>query len=352
MSDQPTKLTRRDVLRLAAIGLGGALVAACQRAVEPITRALATPTLSTAPTIVPPKIEGGIPTTANQDFYGVSIGVTPSVPANWKLTITGLVDQPLTLTLDEIKALPAVTEMRALMCISNPVGGDLTGNARWKGVRFKDLLAQAGVKSNARFLKLESFDQFSTGIPLELGMDDAALLVYEMNGEPLPLDHGAPLRCLFPGRYGMKQPKWIQTISAVEEEYIGFWEKQGWSDDARLKPFSRIDAPKDNSTITGATFMLVGIAFSDEGGLLELDISWDDAQQWSPAQLTRGPSPYTWTVWQWAGNALPPGRHTLYARATDQRGNMQTRGQPMDLLGGTFPDGTEQMHSIVLDFKS
>lgn len=350
MSDQHTKLTRRDVIRLAAIGLAGALGAACQRTVEPLTRALATP--SAVPTIVLPKIEGGVPITANQDFFSVSIGATPSVPANWRLAITGLVDHPLTLTLDEIKAMPVVSEMRSLMCISNPVGGDLIGNAWWRGVRFKDLLAQAGVKANARFLKLESFDGFSTGIPLELGMEDASLVVYEMNGEPLPLDHGAPLRCLFPGRYGMKQPKWIRTITVLDQEYLGFWEKQGWSNDARLKPFSRIDAPKDNVTISGATFTLTGIAFSDESGLTQLDISWDDATQWSPAELTRGPSPYTWTVWRWTGRALMPGRHTLYARATDGRGNRQTRGQPTYLLGGAFPEGTGEMHSIVLDFKS
>ena len=372
MTDQRTKLSRRDVLRLAAMGMGSAILSACQRAIEPITNATAAPTpatsapaapVTTAPTLVavspnatPSTIlttsTANIPITANQDFYSVSIGSTPNVPANWKLTITGLVDKPLTVTLDEIEAMPAVTEMRSLMCISNPVGGDLTGNAVWKGVRFKDLLAQVGVKSNARFLKLESFDQFSTGIPLDLGTDKDSLLVYEMNGAPLPLDHGAPLRCLLPGRYGMKQPKWIQTITAIDQEYAGFWEKQGWSDEARIKPFSRIDAPKDYAVITSATFTLAGIAFSDESGVMQLDVSWDDPKQWQPAELTRGSSPYTWSLWQWSGKALPPGRHTLYARATDNRGNRQTLGQAVNLLGGTFPDGEEQMHSIVLDFKS
>jgi len=357
MSDQHTKMTRREMLRLAAIGLGSAILAACQRAVEPLAGATTAPSQGATrsqgatPTTAPQKSAGGIPITPNQDFYSVSIGASPGVPANWKLTITGLVDTPLTLSLDEIRAMPAVTEMRSLMCISNPVGGDLTGNAIWKGVRFKDLLAQAGVKSNARFFKFESFDGFSTSIPLELGMDNASLLVYEMNGAPLPRDHGAPLRCLWPGRYGMKQPKWVQTITLVDQEYIGFWEKQGWSDDARIKPFSRIDTPKDLAPITGAAFTLSGIAFTDESGLAQLDISWDDTNQWLPAELTRGPSPYTWTLWQWTGNALPPGRHTLYARATDQRGSKQTRGQAINLLGGTFPDGEEQMHSIVLDFK-
>ena len=149
----------------------------------------------------------------------------------------------------------------------------------------------------------------------------------------------------------MKQPKWLDTITVVDQEYSGFWEKQGWSDEARIRPFSRIDAPKDYVVITGATFILSGIAFSDESGLLELDISWDDTKQWFPTELMRGPSPYTWSLWQWSGRALPPGRHALFARATDIRGNRQTLGQAVSLLGGTFPDGEIQMHSIVLDFK-
>jgi len=340
MSDLHTRLTRREVLRLAALGAGGALLAACARATEPITRALPTPSPS-VPTI---------PITATKDFFTLSIRGTPTLPADWKLTITGLVEQSLTLTLDEIKALPAVTATRTLACISNPVGGDLIGNAVWRGVRLRDLLARARVTSNARYLKLESFDGFHTGIPLDLGMDTDALLVYEINGEPLPRDLGAPLRCLFPGRYGMKQPKWIQTITVMSEMHLGFWEKQGWSDDAYLLPFSRIDAPKNSTTITEATFMLSGIAFSGAAGLAKVEISWDDTKQWFPADLTRAPSPLAWSVWRWSGQALSAGRHTLYARATDGRGNMQVRAQPFRIVE-SFPDGVDEMHSIVLDFR-
>lgn len=344
MSDLHTKLTRREILRLAAMGAGGAMLAACGRAVEPITRALATPTSA------PHQIATNIPITANKDFFNLSIRGTPQVPADWKLAITGHVDTPLALTLDEIRAMPAVTEMRTLACISNPVGGDLIGNAMWKGIRVSDLLARAGIPSNARHLKLESFDGFSTGIPLDLGMDKDSLLVYEMNGAPLPPDNGAPLRGLFPGRFGMKQPKWIRTITVVDEEYAGFWEKQGWSNDAYLLPFSRIDTPKDSATMTGATFTLSGIAFSGDDGLARLDVSWDDTKQWLAAQITRASSPLVWSVWQWTGNALPPGRHTLYARATDARGKTQTRAQAFNIME-TFPNGVDQMHSIVLDFK-
>lgn len=358
MSDK-IKLSRRDILRLAVFGSLSAFLAACQSALAPITGGNSPAPQPTKdivskgapPPVIPAGSSDAVPTTSATDFYSVSAGSVPTIPSSWKLTIAGLVDKPLTLTLDDIKALPSVTEMRTLSCISNPVGGDLISNAVWKGVRLKDVLAQAGVKNTAHFLKLESFDSWYTGIPLELGMDDHALLVYEMNGAPLPRDHGAPLRCLWPGHYGMKQPKWLQSITLVEQEFAGYWEKQGWSNEAKIRPFSRIDSPQDLAVISGATFALSGVAYSDESGLTKLDISWDDTNQWQAADLMRGPSQYTWTTWKWSGPALPVGRHTLYARATDGRGQMQVRAQAFNLLGGTFPNGTDDMHSIVLEFK-
>jgi DMSO/TMAO reductase YedYZ molybdopterin-dependent catalytic subunit len=357
------KMSRRSILRLGALSIGSMILSACQNAVGAVTNNSPAPAQAPAApgaiSITSPKPAanlstqaGTVPVTANQDFYTVSIGNDPrQVPADWKFSITGQVDKPLTFTLDQLKALPSVTEMRSLMCISNPVGGDLTGNAVWKGVQLKDLLAQAGVKSSAGFLKLESFDGFSTSIPLDLAKDDHALLVYEMNGDPLPIEHGAPLRSLWPGRYGMKQPKWLQTLTLIDTEYSGYWERQGWSNEARIRPFSRIDSPPDLTPITGATFTLSGIAFSNETGLAKLEIGWDAADPMQPAELTRGPSPYVWTAWQWTGNVLPPGKHTLYARATDGKGQAQTRAQALNLLGGTFPNGTDDMQSIVLDFK-
>lgn len=350
--NKPINISRREMIRLAIFSAASSLLAACSRAVDQVTQA-STPIVALAVTptkVALPAIIDKVPITPNYDFYVTSAFASPDVPPNWKLTITGLVDKSLAFTLDEIKAMPSVTEMRTLSCISNPVGGELIGNAMWKGVRLKDVLARAGIKANARFLKLESFDQWSTGIPLELGMDEHALLVYEMNGEPLPQDHGAPLRCLFPGRFGMKQPKWLQTITLVENEYAGFWEKQGWSNDAFILPFSRIDSPYDMATFDGLTATVSGIAFTDESGLAKLEINWDATNIWQTAELVRGTS-LTWTAWKWLGPAPSTGRHTLYARATDNRGKTQTRGEKVTLLSGTFPNGTDQMHSIVLDFR-
>ncbi|MBI5302162.1 MAG: molybdopterin-dependent oxidoreductase [Chloroflexi bacterium] len=373
------KLTRRDFVRLLVLSAGGAALAACQRATEPIatatrapepialpTRAAPTPEIARAtatpvaspvmPTVVsPPSVTPAtrsVPITPIKEFYTVSYGQDPfQVPKDWELAITGLVDKPLALSLDDIKAMPAVTEMRTLECISNSVGGELISNGVWKGVRLKDVLARAGVKPSAQYIKLEAYDGLDTGIPLDLGMHANALLVYEMNGEPLPIAHGAPLRCLFPGRYGMKQPKWIQTITLVDSLYRGYWEKQGWSNDAFILPNSRIDDPQDNAIVTTPTITLSGIAFSGEEGIAKIEIVWNDRSDWQETRLTRGPSPYVWTIWEWTGPAPKPGKHQLSVRVTTNSGKAQTRSEQASMFGEAFPNGTDKTHSIVIEFR-
>lgn len=353
------KFTRREFLRwsgLSAASLAlSAFLAACQQALAPSANTSADPIKDISQKgagTSTQKIIDGIPITSNEDFYTVwySRGDVP-IPTGWKLKITGLVNQPLELSLADLKALPSVEQMRTFECISNPVGGDLISNAMWRGVRLKDLLAQAGVQNNAKELKLEAFDGWFTGIPIELGLRDEALLVYEMNGEPLPREHGAPLRCIWPGRYGMKQPKWIQTITVIPDHFSGYWEKQGWTNDAFVLPNSRIDAPKDLATIDTPTFEMSGVAYSGEEGIERVDVSWDEFKEWKPAELTRGPSPYVWTIWKWSGAALAPGRHTLFARVTTKNGRQQKTPVTIKIFGETFPNGTDEMHAVVVDFK-
>ncbi len=353
-----SRVSRREFLKtlgviLAGAGLSG-LAAACQRAAEPAPPPPPGDAAKSAVEKIAPVVVNGVPVTANDDFYTVwySNGTPPAVPRDWKLRLVGLVEQPLELTLEQIQAMPVVEELRTLECISNPVGGDLISNAIWKGVRLNDLLERAKIKTGAAFLKLESFDNFFTGIPIELGMNPHALLVYDMNGEPLPRDHGAPLRCLWPGRYGMKQPKWLHTITVVDKPFLGYWEKQGWTNDAFILPNSQIAAPKDLATVSDKAFTLSGVAFSGEAGIAKIEISSDDSDKWQAAELTRGPSPYVWTIWKWTGTALEAGRHTLYARVTDKAGNVQKKPQRVRLLDGTFPNGTDEMHSIILDFRA
>ncbi|MFN3476555.1 MAG: molybdopterin-dependent oxidoreductase, partial [Candidatus Methylomirabilales bacterium] len=155
--------------------------------------------------------------TPNEKFYRISKNLFDPVinVSKWSFDLKGLVEQPLRLTYGELKALPAVLQYTTLECISNEVGGDLISNALWKGVRLKTLLERAGVKAKAKKVVFTCADGYSTGIPLAKALHPDTLLAYEMNGVPLPTDHGFPLRLINPGHYGMKNPKWITGIELV-----------------------------------------------------------------------------------------------------------------------------------------
>ncbi len=367
------RLTRRRFLQLAGIGVFGLGVEACARVAAPALNSGApvagsTPATGIAPTAAAPGaiagVNGGkgapaqtpaapgqVAITSNKDFYTVYYRTgTSDLPGQWQLELAGNIDKPLKLTLDDIQAMPAVEEMRTLECISNPAGGPLISNANWKGIRMKDLLQRVGVKPGTVELKLESFDGYSTAIPLALAMDEHSLLVYEMNGEPLPLEHGKPLRCLWPGRYGMKQPKWLTKITAVTEPYAGFWEGQGWSDDAFIQPSSRIDAPAEDAVVRPGTLEMSGIGFSGAAGIARIEVSADEGKTWHEANLVRGPTPYVWTNWSWSGQTPPEGEATLLARVTDNTGKAQTPPSH-SLLGDTFPNGTSAMQPVLVIVK-
>ena len=163
--------------------------------------------------------------TPTRDFYLVSKNAfDPQVDGRrWKLEVAGLVDNSLSLSYDDIKALPSVEQYATLACISNEVGGDLIGNALWRGVRLKDVLEKAGLKQGVVDIVLRASDDYADSIPLDRAMADGTLLVYEMNGEPLTSEHGFPLRLLVPGIYGMKNVKWITRIEAVDFDFKGYW---------------------------------------------------------------------------------------------------------------------------------
>ncbi len=345
------------------------VIEACARAVAPGANSSSAPTQPAPSTVRPtanavPTLEGanaskGAPAqtpakpgqvmiTPNADFYTVAYeSEKPDMPGQWNLTVGGNVDKPVTLSLDDIKAMPVVEEMRTLECISNPAGGPLISNAVWKGIKMKDLMERVGVKPNTIEIKLESFDGYSTAIPLDLALDDHSLLAYEMNGEALPIEHGKPLRCLWPGHYGMKQPKWLTKITAITGKYLGYWEQQGWSDEARILPTSRIDVPAENVSVKAGAFEMKGIGFSGKEGIAKIEVSWDNGNTWHETALVRGPTPYVWTNWNWSGLAPSAGEATLMARVTDNAGNTQKPEGP-NLLGGTFPNGTSDLHLVVV----
>ena len=292
--------------------------------------------------------------TPNDDFYNVDIGAGhPKVDgATWRLELGGKVDKPLKLSLDELKALPSVTQTRTFECISNPVGGPLIGNGLWVGVQMKRLLEMAGVKPGAKELLARAADGFYTSIPIELAMHEDALLVYTMNGEPLLRDHGFPLRCVWPGRFGMKQPRWITEMAVLDTTLRGYWEQQGWSNDAFIIINSQVLAPKSREVINTPTYTIRGLAHAGLAGVKKVEVSSDDGKTWNEATLIRGPEPkeLVWTEWRYEWAVPVDGRYVVVARATDNQGVIQEGGGD-SLLGGTFPNGTNRMHAVTAIVK-
>jgi hypothetical protein len=272
--------------------------------------------------------------------------------ASYRLQIAGEVDTPLSLSMAEIQALPDVTLQRTLECISNPVGGRLIGNAFWRGVSMGAVLEMAGIRSSSHHLRLESLDGYHTGIPVSLAQDPESYLVYEMNGEPLPAKHGYPLRALWPGRYGQKQPKWIERITVQRQPHTGYFEGQGWSDAAIIRPNARIEQPPPRA-VQQAPFYVAGIGFTTDAGVEKIEVSHDDGLSWQEAALLEPPSPLVWTHWWLEVAALETGVHRVLARVTDRRGETQTRPERNStLLGDPFPDGTAEMHRVVVQVGS
>jgi len=288
-----------------------------------------------------PNIENlALEITPNRDFYKVSKNAfDPQVdPRRWKLEIGGLVDKPLSLNYEDIKAMPSVEQYATLACISNEVGGDLIGNALWRGVRLKDLLTQAGLKPGVIDLLLRADDDYTDSIPIERGLAEGTLLVYEMNGEPLTAEHGFPLRLLVPGIYGMKNVKWITRIEAVDFDFKGYWQRRGWDDRAEYKTMSCIDAPA--SSVKGES-TIAGIAFAGDRGVSKVEISTDGGKNWEPAEIKSPLSRFTWVLWHKAWLPEQSGKHRIVVRAIDGQGVMQTSQS-----APPAPSGSTGLHAL------
>jgi DMSO/TMAO reductase YedYZ molybdopterin-dependent catalytic subunit len=284
--------------------------------------------------------------TPNSDFYRIDINTRPPTveESTWRLKVEGLVSSPLSLSLDDLRSRPSVTQAITLQCISNPIAGDLTSTSLWTGVRFKDLLAEAGMLSAAKEAFIESVDGFYESVNMRDLEDERTLLVYAMNGLPLPIEHGFPLRVYIPNRYGMKQPKWIERIELIDHEGEGYWVERGWSEEARPQTVSVIDAvvstPGDASS---PSLPVGGIAYAGSRGISKVEVQVDEGP-WAAAVLrTPAVSPLTWVQWRydWPYQA---GQHTFRVRAFDDAGVMQvSERQP------SRPDGATGIHEVTVD---
>ncbi len=234
-----THFTRRQFIALAATG-AAALITGCGRA--PAGGVTLEPTSTRKPSFNPSieSILQEIIITPNDDLYVQSFASIPEVNIkDWKLKMDGWVREPITLTYDDLRALPNEKVMRTLECIGNPAGGPLIGNIVWTGTRLKPLLDRVGLKENVLRAKFEAADGYSTSIDLQFINVDSAFIAYEMNGERLDAKHGFPARIFFGGSYGQKMPKWITRIEVVDYDFQGYWERSGWSDEAVVKTMSK-----------------------------------------------------------------------------------------------------------------
>lgn len=288
-------------------------------------------------------LEGEI--TPTGDFYQVSKNAfNPKVDATgWKLQINGLVNSPYTLDFNGIKQLPSEIRTHTLTCISNPVGGPYIGNAEWKGTQLKTILEKAGVKPGAKKVVFTCADNYTDSIPIDVALDPRTLLAYEMNGQQLTDDHGYPARMLIPDIYGMKNAKWITSITVIDTEFEGFWQKQGWDNPAIIKTESSITFPADTDQVrAGQVVTLKGFAFAGARGINKVEVSTDNGQTWVEATVKPPRSDTSWALWRLDWN-VPSGSKTyiLKVRATDGKGKPQISD-----LADSFPDGASGYHTI------
>jgi DMSO/TMAO reductase YedYZ molybdopterin-dependent catalytic subunit len=278
------------------------------------------------------------------DFYTISKNfIDPAVAVGgWKLKIGGLVDQPMELTYDQLRALPASEGYYTLMCISNEIGGDLWGNAFWRGVKLKYLLEQAGVHTDAFKAVFSAADDYRDSVKLDRALHPDALLAWEMNGEPLKKEHGFPARLLIPGIYGMKNVKWLTGINIVADDFRGFWQNQGWDDAAPYQTESRIDVPRYRQSIPAGPLAVAGVAYAGDRGIQSVDVSTDGGRSWQPAQVKPGLSPYTWQLWR-ADVQVDQSARDVRVRATDGQGHPQIRES-----NPPFPSGATGYHSVTI----
>ncbi|GAA3580476.1 sulfite oxidase [Nonomuraea rosea] len=284
--------------------------------------------------------------TRNQDFYRVDTAlVVPQVdPNTWKLRIHGLVDRPVELTYADLLKMPLTEADVTLTCVSNEVGGEYAGNARWLGVRMSEVLRQAGLRSDADMLLSTSEDGFTCGTPVDVVMDGReALFAIAMNGEVLPVDHGFPVRQVVPGLYGyVSATKWVVDVKVTRfDRDEAYWTPRGWSAKGPIKTQSRIDVPKSGDSLKAGRVTIAGVAWAQHTGVDAVEVRVD-RQEWRQAKLAQVPGPDTWRQWSidWDATA---GQHTIQVRATDAAGYTQVEQE-----APPAPDGATGWHTITV----
>jgi hypothetical protein len=246
------------------------------------------------------------------------------------------------LSLADLRALPSATEYVTLECISNNVGGDLMSTGSFTGVRLRELLAMASPRANGTWAAFKARDGYAESLPLSL-IDGApeVLVAYDLDGAPLPEAHGFPARILVPGHYGMKGPKWLDSIELVDHESGGYWEMQGWDHNAVVKTTARLDMPHEGDIVKLGDISLSGVAFAGTRGVSKVEYSTDAGRSWTAAALKAPLSPLTWVLWSAVWTPAQEGSYQLQVRATDGTGARQE-----SQAAASYPSGASGYHTI------
>lgn len=281
--------------------------------------------------------------TPNDDFYRIDTALSfPFIEIDtWRLRLTGLVERELEWSYSDLLALEQVERTITIACVSNEVGGDLVGNAVWRGVLLADLLREAGVRSGAEQVFSTSVDGWTCGFPVAAALDGRdAMVALGMNGVALPLEHGYPARLVVPGVYGyVSATKWLESIRITTwADDVGYWIPRGWSREAPIKTQSRIDVPRRNDRLSAGSVAIAGVAWAPQRGIARVEVQIDDGP-WADAVLGSETLDDAWRMWRYAWEATP-GRHRITVRATDGDGVVQT-----EEVAPPDPDGATGYHS-------
>ena len=280
-------------------------------------------------------------------FYRIDTAlVIPQLDAkSWQMSISGMVDKELLLTFDDLLKRPLIEHDCTLMCVSNEIGGNLVGNARWTGVRLSDVLKEAGIQTGADQVFATSTDGFTAGFPVDVALDGReAMIAIAMNGKPLPFMHGFPARLVVPGIYGyVSAVKWLADIKLTTfEEDQGYWIPRGWSAIAPIKICSRIDVPTRSQNVKAGIVPIAGIAWAQHTGIKSVEVQIDEGP-WQECELAVEGTIDTWKQWKYAWDAKP-GRYVVRARAIDLKGQVQIAERTP-----VAPDGATGYHTVGIE---
>ena len=355
-ASMPDWSRRGFLLKSGALAVGSIVAGFAGRRLVDLARA--TPTTGGV-TVPPPSAVAQLPAGASLDIAGVTSIVMPNPnfyridtaiiipnvdPATWSLRIHGLVDRETTLTYSELVELPLFEQYVTIACVSNEVGGNLVGNAKWTGVRLRDVLEMAGVQASGTQLVGRSVDGWTAGMPTAWVMDPARepMIAVKMNDELLPRVHGFPARLIIPGLYGyVSATKWLSELELTTwEAFDGYWIPLGWSKNGPILTQSRIDVPGNGQSVPAGPVTIGGVAWAPDRGIAKVEVAIDG--EWRECRLSQPISNATWVQWTYSWDATgASGEHTIEVRATDGKGEVQT-----PQLSTPAPDGARGHHTI------